>query len=112
MLWALEGAAQMILCATVLVVSSLTVEVRTMRLGGVDHVCEPSWTSERRTRALFGAAMVVVLACASCVNAEKCICIMLQGMRFWADCIVTSGHRFATLVLINLGALPSLTIDT
>jgi len=45
-LWALEGAAQMVLCATMLVVCFLAVKVRTMRLGGVDHVCVAGWTSE------------------------------------------------------------------
>jgi len=36
---------------------------------------------------------------------------MLQGMRLWALGIVTGGHCFAALVLINFGTLPSLTID-
>lgn len=45
-LWALEGAAQMILRATMPVICFLAIEIRTMRLGGVDHVGEAIWTSE------------------------------------------------------------------
>jgi hypothetical protein len=45
-LWALEGAAQVILRATMLVICFLAIEIRTMRLGGVDHVREAIWTSE------------------------------------------------------------------